>query len=188
MLLLNFNPFPVLETERLILRQVSEKDIDEIFFLRSDPKILQFLGRDPAINADEALRFIKMINELEKNNEGITWGIVLKPHNKLIGTICYWNIMKGHYRAEVGYGLHTAFQGKGIMQEALQEVLRYGFETINLHSAEARTDPKNISSIKLLERNHFIREGLFKEDFFYKDNFLDTAVYSLLKKNYATNI
>lgn len=66
------------------------------------------------------------------------------------------------------------------MQEALTEVLKFGSGTMQLHSIEARVDPKNLPSIKLIERYGFVREGLFKEVYFYEGRFLDTAVYSLL--------
>lgn len=180
MLSVNFSPFPVLSTGRLMMRQITQEDVNEIFFLRSDKRVLQFLGKDPATSIEEASFFIKKINELEKNNDGITWGIILKDEEKLVGTICYWNITKEHYRAEIGYALHPDRQGKGIMQEAISEIIKYGFTIMKLHSVEAKVDPNNASSIKLLERNNFIREGLFKEDYFYKGKFLDSAIYSLL--------
>lgn len=180
MLTLSFHPFPVLSTERLILRQVNKGDANETFFLRSDERVLQFLGMAPAASIEEDLLFIKKINELESNNEAITWGIILKGSERLFGTICYWNITKEHFKAELGYALHPDLHGTGIMQEALSEVLKFGFSTIKLHSIEAKVDPLNASSIKLLNRNNFIKEGLFKEDYFYNRKFLDTAVYSLL--------
>jgi ribosomal-protein-alanine N-acetyltransferase len=180
MLTVNFSPFPVLTTEHLILRQVSQDDVNEIFFLRSDERVLEYLSKDPATSIEDASLFIKKINDLENNNDGITWAITLKDEGKLTGTICYWNITKEHYRAELGYALHPEFHGKGIMQEALSEILRYGFTIMKLHSVEARVDPMNEPSIKLLERNNFIREGLFKEDYFYNGKFLDTAVYSII--------
>jgi [ribosomal protein S5]-alanine N-acetyltransferase len=182
MLTVNFHPFPVLSTERLILRRVSQNDVNEIFFLRSDNRVLKYLAKEPAKSISEASLFIKKINELENNNDGITWGIVLKKEEKLAGTICYWNITKEHYRAELGYALHPDLHGKGIMQEAVSEILAYGFTIMKLHSVEARVDPLNGSSIKLLERNNFIREGHFKEDYFYNGKFLDTAVYSLIQE------
>lgn len=180
MLTVNFNPFPVLSTERLLLRQVTQEDVNEIFFLRSDNRVLKYLAKEPARTINEASLFIKKINELENTNNGITWGINLKGEKKLLGTICYWNITKDHYRAELGYALHPDLHGKGIMQEALSEVLDYGFTAMRLHSVEARVDPLNEASIKLLERNNFIREGHFKEDYFYNGKFLDTTVYSLI--------
>jgi [ribosomal protein S5]-alanine N-acetyltransferase len=179
-LTVNFNPFPTIITDRLVLRQVKKSDVKEIFFLRSDKKVLEFLDRRPAKSKEEALLFIEKINELGKNNDGITWAITHKPANTLIGTVCYWNMKKEHYRAEIGYALHPDFHGKGIMQEAMTEVINFGFETMKLHSIEANVNPNNLSSIKLLERNNFIREGYFKEDFFYNGKFLDSAIYSLL--------
>lgn len=180
MLTVNFNPFPVLSTERLQLRQVNEPDVNEIFFLRSDKRVLQYLDRTPAKSNEDALTFIKKINELENNNDGINWGITLQGGEKLIGTICYWNITKEHHRAEVGYVLHPDQQGKGIMQEAMDSVIDYGFNIMKLHSIEANVNPNNTASIKLLERNKFTREGYFKENYFYNDKFLDSAIYSLL--------
>lgn len=180
MLELNFSPFPVLTTSRLTLRKLNPGDIKEIFFLRSDERVLTYLGKDPAGSKEEALDFIYTISQLEEKNDAVTWGLTLHHQDLLVGTICYWNISKQHYRAELGYALHPALQGKGYMQEALLQVLSYGFGVMKLHSVEARVDPRNLPSIQLLERNHFTREGFFKEDYFYDNKFLDTAVYSLL--------
>jgi ribosomal-protein-alanine N-acetyltransferase len=182
MLTVNFSPFPFLSTDRLLLREVSEDDADEIFFLRSDERVLQYLGRAPAQTTEEALAFIKMIKDQRKNNESILWAITLKEDNKLIGTICFWNIAKEHYRSEIGYVLHPDFCGKGIMNEALAAVLNYGFNAMKLHSVEANVNPENIPSIKLLLRHKFIREGYFKENYFFNGRFSDSVVYSLLNK------
>ena len=182
MLQTNFTPLPALKAKRLLLRQVTQADVNEIFFLRSDPEVMKYIDRAPAKTTDEALNFIQMITDLEKNNDAVTWAITLKGNPKLIGTICYWNIHKEHYRAEIGYALHPDYQGKGIMQEALSEVLDYRFNVMKLHSIEANVNPANIASIKLLEKNNFIREGYFKENYFYDGKFLDSAIYSLLAK------
>lgn len=73
-----------------------------------------------------------------------------------------------------------------MMQEALAAVLNFGFRTLQLHSVEANVNPGNTASIKLLERNHFIREGYFRENYFYNGRFLDSAVYSLLTPRNTT--
>src|SRR6266540_361385 len=155
MLTFNFNPFPALSTERLILRQITGEDAEEIFFLRSDTQVLQFLDRDPATSIDDAIQWIKTIQEGISNNEYIAWAMALKKEMKLIGTISFWNVKKEHYRAEIGYALHPLFQGKGLMQEAMTVVLDYGFKIMNLHSVEANVNPNNAASIKLLEKNNF---------------------------------
>jgi ribosomal-protein-alanine N-acetyltransferase len=177
---MNFNPFPNITTGRLNLRKIDSDDVNEIFFLRSDSRVLKYLDGEPVKSLDDALKFIKLINEMEAKNDCITWGITLKRNNKLIGTICFWNIKPEHYRAEVGYVLHPDYHRKGIMQEAMDEVLKYGFNVMKLHSIEADVSPQNIDSIKLLERNNFIKEAHFKENYHYDGKFLDTAVYSLI--------
>lgn len=180
MLNLIFNPFPLITSKRLLLRQITDSDVHEIFFLRSDEEVMRYLDKAPAKSLDDAYEFIKKITELEKNTDAVTWAITLKDDPKLIGTICLWNIQKEHYRAEVGYNLHPSYWGKGIMQEAIIEVINYGFEVMKLHSIEANVNPGNTASIKLLERNNFTREAYFRENYYYNGKFLDTAIYSLL--------
>ena len=184
MLTLNFDPFPVITAERLLLRKVNMKDVNEIFFLRSDERVMKFIDRTPAKSVEEASDFVKNILTLEENNEAVTWAITLNGKTKLIGTICYWSIQKAHFRAEVGYVLHPEFWGKGIMQEALEEIIKFGFNSMNLHSIEANVNPGNEASIKLLERNNFRREAFFREKYFFDGKFLDTAIYSLLASEF----
>lgn len=177
---LSFNPFPEITTRRLLLRKITDEDVNEIFFLRSDERVMRYIDKDPAKTLDDAYEFIRKITELEESADAVTWAICLKEDSKLIGTIVFWNIQKEHYRAEVGYNLHPDYWGKGIMQEAIVDVIRYGFDEMKLHSIEANVNPGNAASIKLLERNKFVREAYFRENYYYNGKFLDTAIYSLL--------
>jgi [ribosomal protein S5]-alanine N-acetyltransferase len=178
-----FQPFPELVTEQLLLRQIHVSDAPEIFSLRSDKRVLEFIGKEPAQSIQEAEAFIKMINDLLKGNESILWGIALrnKP-GTLIGTICYWNMQKENYRTEIGYALHPDYWKKGLMKEAMLKVLDYGFHTIKFHSVEARVHAGNSASLRILEAVGFEKEGYFKEDFYFKGHFNDTVVYSKLNK------
>ena len=177
---MKFSPFPNLSSERLNLRQVVLADENEILVLRSDGRVMKFLDRPMAKSINDSRQFIHNINDGINKNEAITWAITLKNDSKLIGTIGYWQIFKEHFRAEIGFILHPDFQGKGIMQEAINKIIEYGFDVMKLHSIEANVNPENVSSIKLLERNNFIKEGYFKENYYYNGKFLDSAIYSLL--------
>lgn len=181
MLAMNFDPFPTINTERLVLRELEATDVNEIFFLRSDMDILKYLDKEPAQSVDEAKKFIESIKENTTKNNSILWGIALTESPAIIGSICFWRIIKEHYRAEIGYVLHPAFQGKGIMDEAIKAALQYGFEVMQLHSVEANINPANIASMKLLEKNGFVREAYFKENYYYNGKFIDSAIYSLIK-------
>ena len=185
MLAINFEKFPLIATDRLVLRQLTSKHENEIFELRSDERVSKFLNRQKYKKIVEAREFIDKINKGIRQNEWIYWAITLKNDKKLIGTICLWHISKENFRAEVGFELHPDFQGRGIMQEALTKVLDYGFKDMKLHSIEGNVDPNNLSSIKLLEKNNFIREAYFKENLYCNGKFSDTAIYSLINQNDA---
>ena len=148
--------FPILKTERLILRQLEIQDEQEIFFLRSDERVNKYLVAPIAQNVEEARVFINKINTGIINDEWAYWAITLKNNNKLIGTICFWNISIEENKAEIGYVLHPDFQGKGIMQEAIHKVIEFGFEKMKLRSIDAILDPGNLKSIELLKRNGFV--------------------------------
>jgi ribosomal-protein-alanine N-acetyltransferase len=130
------------------------------------------------------VQLINKINGLVATNEGINFGITIKNSDELIGTIGLFNFKKEHHRCEIGYLLNPAFHRQGIMNEAIKEVLRFGFEKLQLHSIEAVIDPKNIASVSILEKNNFVKEAYFKEDFYYEGKFLDSEIYSLLTSSY----
>jgi len=178
-----FNPFPVLYTERLMLRQIVLEDSKEIFALRSNKEAMRFLDRPMAQSERDAVALIEKIEKDLIANDGITWGICLRNDSRLIGTIGFWRILKEHYRAEIGYMLFPERHGKGLMQEAIQVSIQYAFEKLQLHSIEANVNPNNMASIKLLEKNHFAREAYFRENYYFNGKFLDSAIYSLVKSD-----
>ena len=177
----NFSPFPIIKTERLLLRCIEMKDAPELLFLRGSDKTMQYIDREKLTSTAEAEALIQKILESLNTNEGIMWCITLINKPKiLIGTIGHWRLLKQHYRAEVGYMLHPDHWNKGIMKEALLAVIDYGFNVMKLHSIEAHINPANAASAALLESTGFTREAYFKEDFFFNGAFIDSAIYSLL--------
>ena len=151
----DFTPFPEMETGRLILRQLKESDSPEIFFLRTDEGVNRYIERPKPENINGARDFILKTNNGIKQNEIIDWAITLKDAHNLIGTICLWNFSKDKTRAEVGFELKPEYQGRGIMNEALEIILEFGFKTVALASIDAYAHKDNISSIKLLKKNNF---------------------------------
>lgn len=182
MLELKFTPFPELKTERLLLRKLTANDAEEMFFLRSNEYVLRYIGREPAKSVAEAEEFIENINKGIDKNEAILWGIaLLNEPAKIIGTICLWNFKPENYRVEIGYILHPGHWGKGIMKEAINAVVDYGFNDLKVHSIEALLSPENLASSSVLEKTGFVKEGHLKENFYFNGIFSDTAIYSRLK-------
>ena len=151
----NIDTSPVLETERLKLRKATLEDANEVFFLRSNKEVGKYIARAPQQTVDEAKDFILARQKDFETHKTSYWGITLKENDVLIGTICLWNFTENSTVAEVGYDLNPAFQKKGIMNEALDLVLNFGFDKLKLHQIEAFTQKKNKSSIALLQRNGF---------------------------------
>ncbi|GAA3924682.1 GNAT family N-acetyltransferase [Hymenobacter algoricola] len=181
MLTFPFEPFPTLTTARLTLRQLQPADAPDLLVLRADPAVMQFIPRPLAQSVAEVEEHIALVNARTAQGKSVNWALARRDTNQVVGTIGYVDLLPEHFRAEVGYLLHPACQGQGLMQEALAAVLDYGFEQLHLHSVAAIIDPLNEASARLLERNGFVQEGHFRENEFYNGRFLDAVHYSLLE-------
>jgi ribosomal-protein-alanine N-acetyltransferase len=169
----NFTPFPVLETERLILRELNLEDAKEIFGLRTNKEVNDFIERTPPNNLSEARAFIDLISNLVTNNEGVFWVIQSKSNHQLIGTIGLRNFEVDENYAEIGYELDPIYHQRGIMSEAFKEVLDFSFQNLELKTIEAFTHQNNTASIALLEKQDFVfqperRDEGFENNRIYK--------------------
>ncbi len=184
MLTINFHPFQNIETERLLLRRLDATDAEEVLALRGNSETMKYIPRPLAKTTEDALEHIAMIEDKIINNTGINWGITIKGNPKIIGIIGHYRISMENHRAEIGYMSFPEHNGKGYMSEAIKAVVAYGFEQMNLHSIEAIIDPDNIASERVLQKNGFVKEAHILENELWEGKFLDTVIYSLLKKNW----
>jgi ribosomal-protein-alanine N-acetyltransferase len=148
----NLKTFPVLTTERLILRQLSDSDVQEIFLLRSDTLINKYLDRQLSETLEDALEFIEKI----KNNSLSYWAITQKGNDKLVGTICLFDISEEQKKCEIGYELLTEYHGEGIMREAANKIIEYSIQRLGLEAIDAYTHKDNKSSTNLLRELKFM--------------------------------
>lgn len=181
MLQVQLLPLPELRTPRLVLRRITAADAPAVLRMRSEPLMMRYLDREPATGLDDALQHIGLIDTNLTDNAGVTWGLArAEAPAELLGTCGIWRLDLYHHRGEVGYALLPEAWGQGLMQEALAEVCRYGFEVLKLHSLEGNVNPLNEASIRVLERLGFVREGYFRENYYFRGQFTDSAIYSLL--------
>lgn len=162
MIQLNFNPFPDLLTDRLLLRSFQKEDKEAVFALRSDPAVAKYLDRPLLRQEAAALDYIKKMTTGVQNNQWIIWAISLKD-GPMIGSICLWNIVAEEAQAEIGYELLPHFQGRGFMQEAVAAVLAYGFVQMHLQKIGATLDKRNLPSLKLLEKYGFVQDKTYSD-------------------------
>ena len=113
---------------------------------------MKYIPRPLVKTNEDALEHIAMIDAKIENNEGINWAITLKGNPKLIGFIGHYRIKPEHYRAEIGYMILPEYNGKGIVSEAVKEIVNYGFDVMKLHSIEAIIDPENFGLKKCYKK------------------------------------
>jgi ribosomal-protein-alanine N-acetyltransferase len=177
-----FATFPVLETERFVLRAVTTDDAAAIFRIMSDARVTRYFGALPMISPDQAAQRVQGMISAFQERTGIRWAIVGRADGQLIGTCGFWRLIAEHSRAEIGYELAPECWGRGVMTEAVGAALTFGFARMGLHSVEAQIHPDNIGSRRVLEKLGFVQEAYFRENYYdpVEGRFTDTAVFSLL--------
>ena len=145
------------ETKILILRSITENDAQDIFDIRSNEIVDQFIRRKKPENIQDALDFIHLINKNEENKIGLYFGISQKSSDKIIGTVCLWKFSEDFKKAELGYELLPQFHHLGIMSEAVEFIIDHGFNVLKLNRIEAFTERENQNSVKLLTKFNFKR-------------------------------
>ncbi len=152
----SFDPFPILETERLTLRRIEQLDQEKLWGLRIDPIAQKYIYHKKTPTLSDIQQKIEKLIEGINKNEFIFWTITKKDSDDLIGTICLWNFTPGKTKAEIGFELSPQYHKQGLMQEAIDKVIKFAFEELPLLYIEAYTHPKNNPALRLLEKNGFI--------------------------------
>jgi len=176
--------FPVITTSRLILRELTNQDVTVLHEYWSDSDVMEYLSLDSFTSIQESLDMINIVKNLYGDNQGIRWGITIKDSGKVLGTCGFHNFKSEHHRVEMGYELGKEYWSHGIMTEALQAIVHYGFDTMKYNRIEAFVNFGNIRSTTLLEKNGFKLDGLLREYEFNRGKFVDQYCYSLLKSEY----
>jgi ribosomal-protein-alanine N-acetyltransferase len=184
MINLNFKPFPVFETKRLKLIQISKNHIQDLYELLSDPLVAEYDYFYPVEDLLKVETFINRYSEEVESNSEITWGIWVEETNELIGTCCLGNFDEKSKRSEIGYAIKRKEWNKGYATEALAAIIEYGFNEIELNRIEATITPGNDSSIKVLEKLNFRKEGHVRERDYLKGQLVDGIIMGLLKREY----
>ncbi len=178
--------FPVLTTPRLVLREMSFDDHEDIFTMFSNEAVTTYLDIATMERPIEAMFFIKIMKERFEKGRGIRWVITLRHSQQVLGTCGYnhWGYPVQNYRGEIGYDMAQDYWGQGFMGEALDSIIGYGFMVRNLNRIEALVLPENTRSIHLLQRLGFYREGTLRQYAWFKAKFWDVLSFSLLRQDW----
>ena len=178
------NSLPTITTPRLIMRWASEDDVDALYEVFSDPRVMRYWSSGPLPNREAAAAMQRDIAEGNRQDTMWKWGLALRETNKLIGTVTLFHLNLSNGRAEIGYAMGSAYWGNGYMNEALTALIIHAFDVLNLRRLEADVDPRNTPSVRTLERLGFQREGLLRERWHVGGELQDAFFYGLLRREW----
>jgi RimJ/RimL family protein N-acetyltransferase len=173
--------FP-LTTERLLLRPFTDDDADALFAMYKPAQVSRYLYTEPRSRDEipDLLARAKQLIAIDDEHDGLRLAAVLKGSGSVVGDISLWRVSSEHQQGEIGYVLAPQHQGQGYATEAVERMLRLGFEEIGFHRIVGRLDARNAASAAVLERVGMRREGHLRENEFIKGEWADELIYALL--------
>ncbi len=179
--------FESIETNRLILQVLSPDDMRDIFESYSKPEIKSILGHRSEEDYQKEEK--KQKNGYSSYNRSFKLFLMRdKASNSIIGRCGIHNWNMEHRRAEIGYVMeHENYKRKGLMTEALDIIIDYGFNKMNLHRMEALVGTGNVPSLRLMEKYNFVKEGLLRQHYYIAGKYEDSIMFSKLNHEYMND-
>lgn len=178
--------FPIIETERLVLRKPTYDDVQQLFDMSQDEDVMLYYGKEPYVKLDQATKEIDWFLKIWKEGTGTRWIISLKDGEDFIGEIGFYEYEKKHKKAEIGYKLAKEYWRKGYMSEALEAMLGYMYDNLDINRVQALVDPRNPPSYLLLEKYGFKQEGTLRDYEFERGGYVDLIMLSILRKEWES--
>ncbi len=176
--------FPVLATERLILRKVEQTDAAAVLKGYSDPRVNQHLSV-AYHSLDEVQAQLDFYNSIFTTGDGIWWAICKKEDpTDVIGNGGLNNFKPDHKCIELGYWILPGEQGKGYATEAIRSICNYAFTVLDVHRIEAIVEGENNASMQLLTKLGFTHEGVRKECEMKNGRYIDLHSFALLNSTH----
>ena len=168
-----------LETQRLILRDIADEDLDNVYRGLSDPEVIRYYGISYGTR-EETRTQMKWFRELREKETGIWWAICLKPEIQFIGAIGFNNLQKEHKKAEIGFWLYPAHWGNGYIREIVPTALKYAFDELGLHRVEGYVESHNSASKNALMKLGFRHEGTLRDCEIKDGGYVDLEIYAII--------
>lgn len=181
-----FGDLPVLETERLVLRKITLADIEDMYSYASNEEVSKYVTWNPHRSISDTRVFVEFILNQYRNQELAPWGIEYKAHGKLIGTTDFVWWQPNQKIAEIGYVISQNYWGKGITTEAANEIIKFGFEKMDLIRIQARCLVENIGSQRVMVKAGMTFEGTIRKGIYLKGKHQDLKSYSILREEFSS--
>jgi len=161
-------PAQELHTPRARLREVRLDDAEALLDIYGHPEGVRYLGRPPQTLEQVQTRLRRMREDIDRG-EAAFWVLTDPGADRALAYLGFFRWDAPHQTAELGYVLAPARWGRGMMREVLPVLVRHGFEVLGLHRMEARIEPANVASIKLVERLGFKQEAALRDRTLHAD-------------------
>ena len=179
-----YGDLPILETERLILRKVTIEDIQDMYLYGSDEEVSKYVTWNTHETIADTKGFVEFVLNKYENKQVSPWGIEYKGNGKFIGTIDFVWWQTNNKTAEIGYVISKDYWGKGLTSEVAKEIIKFGFEKMDLVRIQARCDVENIGLARVMEKAGMSFEGIIRKGIFVKGMHRDLKMYSILKEEF----
>lgn len=170
----------VLNTEDLHLRPLRLADVTGMYAMLSDPECMKYWCKPALTDIDDALEVLREDIESDNQGDSICWAITRRGQDEMIGKCILLQFSPGNHRAEIGFMLNRDYWRQGFMQQALEAVIDFAFNTLGFHRLEADVDPDNAGSLGILEKLGFEREGLFRDRWLTGGKWVDSVMLGLI--------
>ena len=176
-----FSAIPELHTERLLLRKMAVGDCYDMYEYASSAAVTRYLTWSPHPDLDYTKEYLQYIGNHYKLGDFYDWAVILKEENKMIGTCGFTRFHMHHNAAEIGYVINPAYRGRGIADEAVLAVMKFGFERLGLNRIEAKYIMGNEASRRVMEKVGMTFEGVRRGEMLIKGEYRDIGVCSILR-------
>ena len=172
--------FPIIKTDKLLLRQFIESDLEYVYKGLSAPEIIKYYGVSYKSLEDTKAQ-MQFFSDLEKDGTGIWWAVCSLDNKIFYGAGGLNSLSKEHKKAEIGFWLLTDFWGQGIMTEAMPIICNYGFDNLGIHRIEGLVESDNLNCKNAMKKLDFKHEGTMKDCEIKNGKFISLDIYAKLK-------
>jgi RimJ/RimL family protein N-acetyltransferase len=182
-----FRPGQAVETPRLTLRPFTPDDFDALYTYQSRPDVARYLHWDARDNAQVREALVRQCGEITLGAEGdwITFAVVWREAQTVVGEIGLKLISREHRQGEIGFVFNPDYHGRGLATEAAESMLTLGFAAVGWHRIIGSCDARNHASARLMERIGMRQEARFVRNQIVKGQWADELVYAVLDHEWS---
>ena len=175
-----------LETERLVLRPFGEGDLDALHRMHADPEVARWLYKEPrTLEECRTLLALKIAgHQLDTEGMWLSAAVAERGSGTFVGDISLKYESAEHKTGEIGFSFDPAHHGRGYATEATRAVLAFAFEGMGFHRVVGRAEPRNLASVRVLEKLGLRREALLVENEWVKGEWQSEVVYAMLDREW----